>query len=45
VKHLIYRLSPDVLHSVYQRIETSPLGYRLAKGAFCSLAGALIYVL
>jgi O-antigen/teichoic acid export membrane protein len=42
VKHLIYRFSPDVLHAFYQRIEASPLGYRLAKGAFWSLAGSLI---
>ena len=42
MKHLIYRFSPDVLHGFYQRIEASPLGYRLAKGAFWSLAGALI---
>ena len=42
VKHLLYRFSPDVLRSIYQRIEASPLGYRLAKGAFWSLAGSLI---
>ena len=34
VKHLIYRFSPGVLHAFYQRIEASPLGYRLAKGTF-----------
>ena len=42
MKRLIYRFSPDVLHTLYQRIEASPLGYRLAKGAFWSLAGSLI---
>lgn len=42
VKNLVYRFSPDALHSFYQRIEASPLGYRLAKGAFWSLAGSLI---
>jgi O-antigen/teichoic acid export membrane protein len=42
LKALIYRFSPGALHSVYQRIEASPLGYRLAKGAFWSLSGALI---
>jgi O-antigen/teichoic acid export membrane protein len=42
LKALIYRFSPGVLHTFYQRIETSPLGYRLAKGAFWSLAGSLI---
>ena len=42
MKRLVYRFSPDVLHSFYQRIEASPLGYRLAKGAFWSLAGSLI---
>ncbi len=42
MKHLIYRFSPGILHKFYQRIEASPLGYRLAKGAFWSLAGSLI---
>lgn len=42
MKHFLYRFSPGVLRSIYQRIEASPLGYRLAKGAFWSLAGTLI---
>ena len=42
MKRLIYHFSPDVLYSFYQRIEISPLGYRLAKGIFWSLAGSLI---
>jgi hypothetical protein len=32
LKTLIYRFSPGVLHAFYQRVEASPLGYRLAKG-------------
>ena len=42
MKRFIYRFSPGVLHTFYERIEASPLGYRLAKGAFWSLAGSLI---
>jgi O-antigen/teichoic acid export membrane protein len=42
LKAFIYRFSPGFLTLVYQRIEASPLGYRLAKGAFWSLAGSLI---
>jgi O-antigen/teichoic acid export membrane protein len=41
LKALLYRYSPGVLCAFYQRIETSPLGYRLAKGAFWSLSGSL----
>lgn len=42
MKALIYRFSPGFLSLLYQHIEASPLGYRLAKGAFWSLAGSLI---
>jgi O-antigen/teichoic acid export membrane protein len=42
LKALIYRYSPSYLCAFYQRIEASPVGYRLAKGAFWSLAGTLI---
>jgi len=42
VKRHLYRFSPGILHAFYRRIEASPLGYRLAKGAFWSLAGSLI---
>ena len=35
-------LCPPFLRGLKQRIEASPLGYRLAKGAFWSLAGSLI---
>ena len=42
LKALIYRFSPGFLGLLYQRIEASPLGYRLAKGALWSLAGSLI---
>ena len=38
-KRLLYACSPAVLQAVYQRVEASPLGYRLARGAFWSLAG------
>ena len=42
MKRLLYRFSPSVLRSIYLRIEASPLGYRLVKGAFWSLFGSLI---
>ena len=42
LKAFLYRFSPGFLSLFYQRIEASPLGYRLAKGAFWSLAGSLI---
>lgn len=42
MRDLLYSLSPEFLCLVYQRIERSPLGYRLARGAFWSLAGSLI---
>lgn len=42
LKAFIYRISPGFLSLLYKRIEASPLGYRLAKGAFWSLAGSLI---
>lgn len=42
MKAFIYRFSPGFLCLLYERVEASPLGYRLAKGAFWSLAGSLI---
>ena len=42
LKAFLYRFSPGFLSLVYQRIDASPLGYRLARGAFWSLAGSLI---
>jgi hypothetical protein len=42
LKAFIYRFSPGFLSVLFQRIEASPLGYYLAKGAFWSLAGSLI---
>jgi O-antigen/teichoic acid export membrane protein len=42
VKRLLYRFSPRAWRSIYQRIEASPLGYRLAKGAFWSLIGTVL---
>ena len=35
-------MCPPILRGYKQRIESSPLGYRLAKGAFWSLAGSVI---
>jgi O-antigen/teichoic acid export membrane protein len=42
VKSHLYRFSLERMCSAYERIEASPLGSRLACGAFWSLAGALI---
>src|ERR1035441_10583236 len=42
LKALIYRFSPRFLSLAYQCIEASPLGYRLAKGAFWSLLGTVL---
>lgn len=42
MKALIYRFSPGFLNLLYKRIEASPLGYRLAKGAFWSLVGTVL---
>lgn len=39
MKTLVYRFSPPFLLPFYQRIEASPLGYRLTKGAFWSMFG------
>lgn len=42
MKALFFRLSPPPLRLLYGRVEASPLGWRLAKGAFWSVMGALI---
>jgi O-antigen/teichoic acid export membrane protein len=42
LKSTINALCPPFLRGHKERIEASPLGYRLAKGAFWSLAGSLI---
>lgn len=42
VKKAIYTCCPDFLHPILNRVETSEIGYRLAKGAFWSMAGAVI---
>ncbi len=42
VKGIILSISPSPLRKLIGRIEASPLGYRLAKGAFWTLAGATI---
>lgn len=41
VKSAVLALIPPFFRKYTDRIETSPLGYRLAKGAFWSLVGAL----
>jgi O-antigen/teichoic acid export membrane protein len=41
-KALIYFFSPAFVRAFLQRIEASPLGSRLARGMFWSLAGSLI---
>ena len=42
IKQLSLSLTPNFLRSYVDRIQASPLGYRLARGAFWSLAGAAI---
>ena len=41
-KSTLKGVTPAPLSPLWDRIESSPLGYRLAKGAFWSLAGALL---
>jgi len=42
LKAHVLRLVPPPLLPYWRRVEASPIGYRLAKGAFWSLAGSLI---
>ena len=42
VKSIAYACCPPVLKPMLNRIEDSPIGYRLAKGVFWSMAGAVI---
>ena len=42
VKSLVSICCPSFLRPAFNRIEESPLGYRLAKGVFWSMAGAVI---
>ena len=42
IKRTIQACCPSVLKPTLARIEASPLGYRLAKGVFWSMAGAVI---
>ncbi len=42
VKHVVLSFVPSFFLKYTDRIEASPLGYRLAKGAFWSLIGAVI---
>ena len=42
LKSSLYAVLPDFALGYAERIEASPVGYRLARGAFWSLAGAVI---
>jgi len=42
IKKAIYTCCPDILHPALNRVEASPIGYRLAKGTFWSMVGAVI---
>ena len=42
VKSLASTCCPPFLRSAFDRIENSPIGYRLARGVFWSMAGAVI---
>ncbi len=42
LKSIVYRIAPAALLRLFERIETSSLGNRLARGAFWSLSGSLI---
>ncbi len=42
MKRILDRWCPPFLQALKGRVEASPLGYRLAKGAFWSLAGSFI---
>lgn len=42
LKSFLLLVTPGFLKPHWERLEASPLGYRLAKGAFWSLAGTLI---
>ena len=42
VEKAIYTCCPDFLHPILNRVEASEIGYRLAKGVFWSMAGAVI---
>jgi len=42
VKKAIYTCCPDFLHPILNRVEDSEIGYRLAKGVFWSITGAVI---
>jgi O-antigen/teichoic acid export membrane protein len=42
VKKTIYTFCPNFLHPLMNRVETSEIGYRLARGTFWSVFGAVI---
>ena len=42
VKSLIFTYCPFFLRQILDRIENSPIGFRLAKGVFWSMAGSII---
>ena len=42
IRDIAYLLSPSVIHPVFERIEASDVGSRLARGVFWSIAGTVI---
>jgi len=42
IKKTVYTYCPSFLRPALDRIESSPIGYRLARGVFWSMAGAVI---
>jgi O-antigen/teichoic acid export membrane protein len=42
IKGCVLAVGPSTLHSLRHRIESSPIGYRLAKGVFWSICGTVI---
>ena len=42
IKKAVYTCCPDFLHPILNRVEDSEIGFRLAKGVFWSMAGAVI---
>lgn len=42
IKNSLVRFTPRFLKPLWARLESSPLGYRLARGAFWSLSGVVI---
>src|SRR5216683_7526188 len=42
MKETLRGLTPSALHPLWDRLEASPMGYRLARGAFWSLVGTVL---